>query len=84
MLIALLVVETYVLGGRGPLETGWTALGLAIAGAAVAEWWKFGLTGKHLTAVEVFQDVLASGLLATSASPSRSSRRRHPGPSCSS
>ena len=27
-----------------------------------------GLTGKHLTAPEVFQDVLASGLLATSAS----------------
>ena len=69
VLIALLVVETYVLGGRGRLETGWTALGLAIAGAAVAEWWKFGLTGKHLTGVEVFQDVLASGLLATSSSP---------------
>ena len=68
VLIALLVVETYVLGARGRLETGWTALGLAIAGAAVAEWWKFGLTGKHLTGLEVFQDVLASGLLATSAS----------------
>ncbi|MGD0044559.1 MAG: hypothetical protein ABSE84_29840, partial [Isosphaeraceae bacterium] len=43
-------------------------LGLAVAGAAVAEWWKNGLTGKHLTSLEAFQDVLASGLLATSAS----------------
>ena len=68
VLIALLVVETYLLGGRGQLEVGWTALGLAIAGAAVAEWWKVGLTGKHLTAPEIFQDVLTSGLLATSAS----------------
>ncbi len=68
VLIALLVIETYILGSRGLLEAGWTALGLAIAGAAVAEWWKIGLTGKHLTSLEAFQDVLASGLLATSAS----------------
>ena len=67
-MIALLVIETYLLGARGRLETGWTALGLAIAGAAVAEWWKVGLTGKHLTGLEVFQNVLASGLIATSAS----------------
>ncbi len=68
VLIALLVIETFSLGSRGRLETGWTALGLAVAGAAVAEWWKIGLTGKHLTSLEAFQDVLASGLLATSAS----------------
>ena len=68
VLIALLVIETYILGSRGPLETGWTPLGLAVAGAAVAAWWKIGLTGKHLTSLEAFQDVLASGLLATSAS----------------
>ena len=55
-------------GEKGPLEAGWTALGIAIAGAAVAEWWKFGLTRRHLTAVEVFQDMLATGLLAASAS----------------
>ena len=68
VLIALLVIETFILGSRGRLETGWTALGLAVVGAAVAEWWKIGLTGKHLTSLEAFQDVLASGLLATSAS----------------
>ena len=68
VLIVLLVIETYILGSRGPLETGWTPLGLAVAGAAVAAWWKIGLTGKHLTSLEAFQDVLASGLLATSAS----------------
>ena len=68
VLIALLVIETYILGSRGRLETGWTPLGLAVAGAAVAAWWKIGLTGKHLTSLEAFQDVLASGLLATSAS----------------
>src|SRR5207237_5928895 len=39
------------------------------AGAALAEWLKFGLTGKHLTAGEAFRDVLASGLLAATASP---------------
>jgi len=68
VLIALLVIETVILGSRGLLETGWTALGLAVAGAAVAEWWKIGLTGKHLTSTEAFQDVLTTGLLATSAS----------------
>ena len=68
VLIALLVIEVFILGSRGRLETGWTALGLAFAGAAVAELWKIGLTGKHLTSLEAFQDVLATGLLATSAS----------------
>ena len=53
---------------KGPLEAGWTAVGIAIAGAAVAEWWKYGLTRSHLTAAEVFQDMLATGLLAASAS----------------
>ena len=68
VLIALLVIEVFILGSRGRLETGWTALGLAFAGAAVAEFWKIGLTGKHLTSLEAFQDVLATGLLATSSS----------------
>ena len=68
VLIALLGIGTFILGSLGRLETGWTALGLAVAGAAVAEWWKFGLTGKHLTSLEAFQDALAPGLLATSAS----------------
>src|SRR5205814_69565 len=50
--IAALAVGIYLLGARGPLEVGWTALGVAAAGAALAEWLKFGLTGKHLTAGE--------------------------------
>src|SRR5262249_4243896 len=59
-----LVVGIYLLGASGALEAGWTALGVAVAGAVLAEWWKFGLTGKHLTAGEVFRDMFVSGLLA--------------------
>ena len=69
VLIGLLVIEIVLIGDKGRLEAGWTALGMALAGAAVAEWWKFGLTGRHLTAREVFQDMVATGLLAASASP---------------
>jgi cyclic beta-1,2-glucan synthetase len=66
--IAMLGLAIDLLGTYGELEVGWTPLGVAIAGAAVAEWWKYGLTGRHLSAGEVFQDMLASGLLAASAS----------------
>src|SRR5262249_50799073 len=66
--IAILVIAIDLLGAKGPLEAGWTALGIAIAGAAVAEWWKYGLTRTHLTPAEVFQDMLATVLLATSSS----------------
>ena len=38
-------------------------------GAAIADWWKYGSTRKHLAAAEVFQNMLATGLLAASASP---------------
>jgi cyclic beta-1,2-glucan synthetase len=64
-----LTVAVYLLGERGRLEAGWAALAVAAAGAALAEWWKYGLTGKHLTAREAFQDAFVSGLLAASASP---------------
>ena len=33
-------------------------------GGLVAGWWKYGLTGRHLTAGEAFQDILVTGLLA--------------------
>ena len=69
VLIAVLAVAVFLVGGKGRLEIGWTAVGVAIAGAALAEWSKFGLTGRHLTAGEVFGDLLASGVLATSAAP---------------
>ena len=68
VLIGLLVIEVVLIGDKGRLEAGWTALGMALAGAAIAEWWKFGLTGRHLTAQEVFQDLVATGLPAASVS----------------
>ncbi len=67
--IVVLAMAIDLTGEKGPLEAGWTALGIAIAGAAIAEWWKYGLSRRHLTAAEVFQDMLATGLLAASASP---------------
>jgi len=66
--IAGLSITVAWLGGLSSLEAGWIALGVAVAGAVLAEWLKFGLTGKHLTPAELFQDMLASGLLAASAS----------------
>ena len=68
VLLCLLVIEVFQLGSRNVLETGWTAVGLALAGAGLAEWWKAGLTGQHLTVREAFLDTLATGLLATSSS----------------
>src|SRR5262249_38775635 len=49
VLIALVVIQIYHLGAKGRLDVGWTALGIAVAGAVIAEWWKYGLTRKHLT-----------------------------------
>lgn len=66
--IASIVIGVYSLGDRSPLEVGWIALGIAVAGAGIAEWLKYGLTGKHLTPVEVFQNVFVTGLLAASSS----------------
>jgi cyclic beta-1,2-glucan synthetase len=67
-LVAALAIVVYGAGGLSPLAIGWTALLLGTMGAMIAECLKFGLTGRHLTAVEAFQDVLASGALAASAS----------------
>ncbi|MFO0810750.1 MAG: hypothetical protein U0746_19140 [Gemmataceae bacterium] len=66
--IAVLGIVIYQLGDRGRLEVGWAALGVAVAGAAVAEWWVFGLTNRHLTAGDVLVSMLATGLPAASAS----------------
>jgi cyclic beta-1,2-glucan synthetase len=68
VLIAILVITIAHLAKSDGLEIGWAPLGVAVAGAAIAEWWKYGLTGRHLTASETFQDMLASGLLPASAS----------------
>jgi cyclic beta-1,2-glucan synthetase len=67
--IAVLVVAVYEIGARGPLEAGWTSLAVAVAGAAVAQWWKRGLTGANLTPLEVVQNLLATGVLAAASSP---------------
>ncbi|HZW32139.1 MAG TPA: hypothetical protein VFF52_15615, partial [Isosphaeraceae bacterium] len=66
--IALLVIEIALIGDKRPLELGWTAVWVALAGAAIAQWWKYGLTGRHLTPAEVFQDMIATGCLAASSS----------------
>ena len=67
--IAGLAIGIYALSSRGPMEVGWLPLGFAVAGVALGEWWKFGLTGRHLTPVEALRDGLATGLLAASSSP---------------
>ena len=66
--IACLGVVRQPAGLAGALEVGWTAIWVAFAGAGVAEWLKFGLTGKHLSAAEVFRDMVATGVLAASTS----------------
>lgn len=66
--IAGLVFGIYSLGSTSGLAAGGFALGAAVLGAVAADWLKFGLTGKHLTSAEVFQDMFVSGLLAASAS----------------
>lgn len=56
------------LGERTGLEIGWTALGMAIAGGALGEWIKFGLTGRHVTPMELVRDMVVTGALAASSS----------------
>ena len=66
--IAGLATCVYILGQRGVWRFGWQELLVAIAAGALAEWSKYGLTGKHLTPREAAQDVFVSGLLAASGS----------------
>ena len=69
VLIAGLALAIFEVGGRGDAGEGWASMGFAVAGALVAEWWTFGLKGRHLTPAEVFRDALAVGLLGVSSSP---------------
>ncbi len=69
ILIALLALGIFEAGGWSNQGAGWYSLAFAIAGAAIAKWWKTGLTDRYVTPSEVFQDSLAVGLLAASASP---------------
>ena len=65
--IAGLAIWVFVLGQKTQAEAGWAALQVAIAGLAVAECLKRGLTGKHLSLGEALQDLLVSGGLAATA-----------------
>jgi cyclic beta-1,2-glucan synthetase len=67
--IAGLTIAVYRVGAFEPLEVGWVAVGVAVAGVAVAAWLKWGLTGRQLTVSEAFVSGLATGLPAASASP---------------
>ncbi|MBI4394946.1 MAG: hypothetical protein HY583_02000, partial [Candidatus Omnitrophica bacterium] len=53
---------------KSALEIQFTFLLVALAGAGLVEVLKLKVTGKHLTAQEVFQNMLASGLLAAASS----------------
>ena len=59
--IAGLATCVYLLGQRGVWRFGWQELLVAIAAGALAEWSKYGLTGKHLTPREAAQERLRLG-----------------------
>jgi len=69
--VVLMIVMAFAIqwiGSKSALEAGYVYLAVALLGGLVGELWKLGQTGKHLTATEAFRDVLATGLLAASAS----------------
>ncbi|MFO0889410.1 MAG: hypothetical protein U0790_09755 [Isosphaeraceae bacterium] len=68
LLTAALAAWIDHLGSLGPLQVGWSPVGAAAGGVLIGEWWKWGLTGKHLTARELFRDWLVTGMLAVSSS----------------
>ena len=69
VLAVVLALWIFEAGGWSSEGAGWYSLGFAIAGASLLKWWKTGLTDRYVTPGEVFQDTLAVGLLAASASP---------------
>ena len=69
VLILVLSLAIFEVGGWTSSSGAWTSHWFAVGGAAVAAWWKFGLTGRHLTPGEAFRDALAIGLLGGSSSP---------------
>ncbi|MFC1808756.1 GH36-type glycosyl hydrolase domain-containing protein [Candidatus Omnitrophota bacterium] len=70
VIMAAVAVYIHYLGTMTLLEAGCnvTFLVVGLAGALVAEMFKFKLTGKHLIAREVFQNVFLSGLIAAASS----------------
>jgi len=69
-LVVLAVLMIYSLGLVRPLEAGFniTFLIVGLIGLAIAELFKSTITGKHLTTVEIFQNLLFAALLAASSS----------------
>lgn len=67
-LLVGLTLGVYACGERAVAGSSWLALAAAVAGVALAEWAKFGLTGRHLSLAEALQDGIATGLAAYSAS----------------
>ena len=70
VLIAGVAFWIYSRGSLNSLEVGFsfTFLAVGLMGAVIAEVLKFGLTGKHLTPREVFQNILITGFIAAGAS----------------
>ncbi|MGB2706448.1 MAG: hypothetical protein WBC74_06305 [Candidatus Omnitrophota bacterium] len=60
----------YAMGKVSPLTVGFSLnfLAVGLMGAVIAQFLKFGITGKHLTRAEIFQNILLAGLLAASSS----------------
>jgi len=68
--LVIAAISIYSMGTVSPLEAGFslTFLVVGLLGALIAEVFKFGFTGKHLTPGEIFKNVLITGLLAASSS----------------
>ncbi|MBM3254139.1 MAG: hypothetical protein FJZ16_07795, partial [Candidatus Omnitrophica bacterium] len=68
VLIIGAVLWIYFLGMMCPLDTNFCFLTVGLISAVISELLKFRLIRKHLTPIEVFQNVLLTGLLAASSS----------------
>jgi len=70
VLIVVCALTIFYMGTMSPLEVGFNFnfIVLGLMGAVIAELLKSTLTGKHLTPVEIFQNILLTGLLAVSSS----------------
>ncbi|OGR83510.1 MAG: hypothetical protein A2636_02480 [Elusimicrobia bacterium RIFCSPHIGHO2_01_FULL_64_10] len=64
VMVAGVALGVYILGGTPASDHNFRFLIFGVAGAAIAELLKFGLTGRHLTSLEIFQDVFFIGVLA--------------------
>ena len=75
--------SAFMSSASGPLEVGWAAWGWRSPGAAMAEWWKCGLTGMHLTPTRSFRTWSRPACSRPRPAGWRSCKRRPPGRSSS-